>query len=123
LYNTLESNSIKMSGELLHADGSAGVAHTPSLSSLSSHTLPPFTNHSIQADHVAAVEAPTTKPSTAAADEAAQTTSQASLVLVRRNLQALATGINYSVISGASTASNTVSACFAFSLRRDRLRV
>ena len=47
---------------------------------------------------MAAVEAPTTKPSTAAAVEAAQTTLQASrLLLVRRNLQALATGINCSV--------------------------
>jgi len=64
----------------------------------------------------AAVEAPTTKPSTAAADEAAQTTSQASrpLVVVRRNLQGLAIGTNSSVTSKASTGSNTVSTWFAF---------
>ena len=55
-------------------------------------------NQSIQADHAAAVEAPSTKPSMAAAVEAAQTSLQASrLLLVRRNLQALATGINCSV--------------------------
>jgi hypothetical protein len=54
----------------------------------------------------------------AAAVEAAQTNLQASrLLLVRRNLQALTIGINCSVTSRPSTASNTVSTQFAFSLR------
>jgi len=104
-HTTKRANNNKMSGEW-------GVP-TPSCKC---SVLPANQESFTQADHVAAAEAPTTKPSTAAADEAAQTTSQASrLLLVRRNLQGLAIGITFSVTSRASTGSSTVR--FAFSLR------